>query len=188
METTAVVTTREPRWRALAPFAAGGGIAAAVGAVGFGLQAVTLPRASSAALAGVQAERWLVRHRVVDSTARIDGRAYSATCAGGWIGPARQFRKRTRGSLLVTSRRDQLVKVHGEVFRERGVLTDDDTPLAAAKIELAACPFSLGRVLGDSLARRRPLQLRTVTIFGRVAYRFVLPAAGGGLDLYVART
>ena len=112
-----------PRIRKSAFFTAALGVAVtgAVAVTAFLLQVVALPRANHDQLLAVQVERWLVRHRVIDSTAFRHGGRITSTCVSSWFGPVPPLRHRVRASLLVTSRRQSLVAESREVFRAASV-------------------------------------------------------------------
>ena len=170
---------------ALSTAALGVAVTGAVAVTAFLLQVVALPRPKHGQLVAVQVERWLVRHRVIDSTAFRAGARITSTCIGSWFGPVPPFRHRVRASLLVTSGHQRLVAERGEVFRGGVRLRDDETAQAVNAIELAGCPWWLSRRLGDVLQRRGPLVVSTVTS-GR-AYRLRLGHGTNALELLVNR-
>jgi hypothetical protein len=145
---------------------------------------MAIPRPTAGELAGVLAERWLVRHLAVDSRGTLpDRRPFAATCVTSWIGPARYVPHRERGSLILSRPNRQYVIVRSEVLRRARSLADVDAKPDAALAELAGCPSSLAKGLGDALVKRLPLDIRVVRIFGRRALRFVITQQR--LDLYV---
>jgi hypothetical protein len=151
---------------------------------GFALLASTIRRPSAGELEGVLAERWLVRHLVVDSRGRLpDGRRFSATCVTSWIGPARYIPRRERGSLIVARPNGQLIITVSDLLRRARSLADVDSEPDVALAELAACPSRLANRLGTALDRRLPLDFRVVRLFGGRALRFVLGRER--LELYV---
>src|SRR5919204_2566113 len=176
-----------PRIRKSAFFTAALGVAVtgAVAVTAFLLQVVALPRANHDQLLAVQVERWLVRHRVIDSTAFRHGGRITSTCVSSWFGPVPPLRHRVRASLLVTSRRQSLVAESREVFRGSVRLHDDETARAVNAIELAGCPWWLSRRLGDVLQRRRPLVVSTAPT-GR-AYRLRFGHGSNALELVINR-
>ena len=178
------VGTGSTATRILAPALVGVLVAGAIAGAGFALLTTTIPRPTSGELAGVLAERWLVRHLVIDSRGSLpDGRRFAATCITSWIGPARHIPRRERGSLIVARPNGQYVITLSDLLRRTRFLADVDTPRDDALAELVGCPSRLASRLGDALDRRLPLDFRAVRIFGRPALRFVL--GRHRLELYV---
>jgi hypothetical protein len=159
-------------------------VAAVIAGLGFALLAGTIPRPTAGELQGVLAERWLVRHLVVDSRGRLpDGRRFAATCVTSWIGPARYIPRRERGSLIVARPNGQYIITASELLRRARSIADVDAERDGALAELAGCPSRLAQRLGNTLDRRLPLDFRVVRMFGRRALRFVLGRER--LELYV---
>jgi hypothetical protein len=159
-------------------------VAAAIAGAGFALLAGTIPRPTAGELQGVLAERWLVRHLVVDSRGRLpDGGRFAATCVTSWIGPARYIPRRERGSLIVARPSGQLIITVSDLLRRSRSLADVDAERDTALAELAGCPSRLASRLGNALDRRLPLDFGVVRLLGGRALRFVLGRQR--LELYV---
>jgi hypothetical protein len=152
------------------------------------LQVAALPRPTRGELVAVQVERWLIRHPAVHSTAKLAGRRVTSTCVGSWVGPVPHLPRRVRASLIVTSKHQHLLGERGHVFRGNVRLREDETIRAFDAVELAGCPWWLGRQLGNVLQRRAPLVVIAATIDGRRAYRVRFGRGPRGLELDVARS
>jgi hypothetical protein len=152
------------------------------------LQVATLPRPTRSELIAVQVERWLIRHPAVESTAKLAGRRVSSTCVGSWVGPVPLLPRRVRASLVVTTQHQDLLGERGDVFRGNVRLREDDTLRAYDAVELAGCPWWLGRRIGNVLQRRAPLAVIAAKIDGRRAYRVRFGRGPGGLELDVSRS
>ena len=188
MRESRALTRPPPRKETLAAGALGVAVVAAALVAAVTLQVTTLPRPTRSDLVAVQVERWLVRHRAVDSTASLAGRRVTSTCIGSWVGPVPLVPHRVRASLVVTSTHQDLLGEGGDVFRGNVRLRDDETARAYDAVELAGCPWWLGRRLGNVLQRRAPVVVTTAKIDGRRAYRVRFGHGPGGLELDVART
>jgi hypothetical protein len=159
-------------------------IAGAIAGAGFALVTTVIPTPTNGELAGVRAERWLVRHLVIDSRGSLsDGRRFAATCVTSWIGPARQIPRRERGSIIVARPNGQYVLTFSDLLRRTRSLADVDAQRDAALAKLAGCPLRLASWLGNALDRGPPLDFRAVRVFGRPALRFML--GRHRLELYV---
>jgi hypothetical protein len=175
--------------RRAAPFTHAVALAAVLAGAAFVAEALVLPRPTSAQLLAVQADRWLVRHRVVQSVQRFGGgRHVRTTCVETWFGPDRQIPGRHPGALLVTSEGGPLIAVRREVYRALHLgryLADDDAPAALVRFQLAGCTWLLGVALSTVLENRLPLRFARTTIDGQPALRFGFGRSGKRVDLFV---
>src|SRR5918912_3816946 len=162
-------------------------VIAALPLAAFAVQVTTLPRPTPSVLLAVQVDRWLVRHRVVDSSVMTGGRHLSATCIGSWVGPVPLVPRRVRASLLVTNTRESLLGAHGEILRGTVRLRDVDATGAYDTVELAGCPWWLGRMLGSLLQRGAPIAVDPASMSGRRAYRVRVATGRAALELFVAQ-
>ena len=155
------------------PLFVAAGLAVAVAACAFAVQALALPRPSHGAVVAAAAVKTLDEYRVATAVERIDGRRIAGTCFEGWFRDGRRANVRGAGAVLDDGAR--ILEVRGRVVefgarRERRWL---------ARTELGlTCPRVLGDVLARRLAHRRVLVSRTVAD-SRRAYvlRFALPRA-----------
>ncbi len=172
-----------------APLAYAVSFAGMIAGAAFAVQALVLPRPSSARLLAVQADRWLVQHRVVRSVDRFGrGPRFRATCVETWFGPAPQLPGRNPGALLVTSGGGQLIAVRQdvhEVLRFGQHLADDDAHAALARFELAGCPWLLGNELSTVLEAGSPLGFERTRVDGQVALRFRFADRRRWVELFV---
>ena len=172
--------------RPAAPLAYALALAGVIAAAAFAAEALVLPSPSSAQLLAVQADRWLVRHRVVQSVDRFGrGRRFRAICVGTWFGPVPQIPGRYPGALLVTSEARHLIAIRRHVLRIGKRLADDDTPAALAAFELAGCPWLLGAELSTALEDRSPLGFGRTRVDGRAALRFGFGSRRRWVELFV---
>jgi hypothetical protein len=173
--------------RCLAPLAYAVVLAAVIGGAAFAAQALVLPRPSRALLLAVQADRWLVRHRVVRSVDQIGpGPRFRAACVETWLGPAApQIPHRGPGAVLFTSQGAQLIAVHREVLRVGAHLADDEGRSELARFELAGCPWVLGSELGAMLDARLSRDFARTRVDGQLALRFGLVRPKERVELFV---
>ena len=181
---------RRTRWRRLA-FASGvtaAGLAATLGSLAFGLQAMTLPRPSPGQLMATETMRWLTRHDAVESVSVVDRRSTSDLCVNAVVGPLRGVRARVHGSLLITPHA-RLVDTRFATFRVGRTLEEEDGPGPAMQALLAGCPRALERRIGRLLDERAPVIAKPLVRTGRGLVRLALAPGSEGLFLLVqART
>lgn len=165
-------------------------VAGALGGAAFASQALVLPRPSSAQLLAVQADRWLVRHRVIRSVQHVGGHPrVRATCVQTWLGPAAAIPVRDPGAIVVTSQGSRLIDVRKEVFRFGRGLTDAESPSALATFELAGCPWLLGSRLSAALELHQPIGFSRTRVGARAALEFRLRHGRRRIEIFVdART
>jgi hypothetical protein len=156
-----------------------------IGGAAFGAETLALPRPSSADLLAVQADRWLVRHRLMRSIQHLGGAVTIRTaCMQTWLGPTAGIRERSPGEILATSDGGRFVLVRGNVFRVGPRLVSVGAPWAAARFRLG-CPRLLGKELGDALEARLPIRVFHTNQRGRPALELWLRTRVQQLELFV---
>jgi hypothetical protein len=151
-------------WAQARPLFVAAGLAVALAASAFALQAFALPPPGQRALVAAAAIKTLDEYRVVRAVEQVAGRRVSAACFQGWFRTGSRANVRGAGAVLDDGAR--ILDIRGR-FSEFGRHRD---PRALARIELAlACPRVLGNVLARRLAHRR-LELVPAAADGRRAY------------------
>jgi hypothetical protein len=160
-------------WAQARPLLVAAGLAVAIAACAFAVQALALRRPGHGAVVAAAAVKTLDEYRVASAVERVDGRRVAGTCFQGWFRDGRRANVRGAGAVLDDGTR--ILDVRGRLVefgarRERRRL---------ARIELGLmCP----RVLGDVLARRlahRNVGVSRAVVDSRRAYvlRFALVSA-----------
>ena len=160
-------------WAQARPLFVAAGLAVAIVACAFAVQALALPRPDRGDVVASAAVKTLDEYRVATAVERIGGRRIAGTCFQGWFRDGRRANVRGAGAVLDDGAR--ILDVRGRLV-EFGARRDGRR---VARMELGlACPRVLGEVLARRLARRDVSVSRAV-VDSRRAYvlRFAIPRA-----------
>ncbi len=159
-------------------------VAGSVGVTAFALQAAGFGRATRAELTATNSLRSLLRYRLVESNAVIDGRHLHGLCLSGWFRAGRRGRA-GRGAGLVLNDGERAVLVRDRVFALR--VKPRPEFRAYALLLVAGCSRVLADALYNPLEHRAPMSLAAVRWGGRAVYALGFDAGAIRVRLLVDR-
>jgi|SRR5689334_6396907 hypothetical protein len=152
-------------------------VAAGVGAGGFGIQWLALPRAATGDVVAARASKWLGRYREVSSVMVVGRQRVDATCFHGWIdGPRGRDR---RGTLLLFTDGASIRDIPPHTLIVRGRLPRRPVAL----LQAAGCTVVLGNRLAELAQFDGGVRADPVHVAGDAALAVHFPR----LTLYVDR-